>query len=238
MSTSSTFKYRGPDKRSPFPFNRDNVSPSGYRTIPLTETAGDDGLAEACRLWWLLEDPAIEVTMSGSMTCLFGSFGVSGTLSPPSSDPLVDPYLRSSGSVWGTSIPTTAIGSFLESSSGTPSGIATSTGISATFTFHIAYEAGKWLLAYAAFGGIGAEYVPIFEGEPTPDGVYMSVFFHQGDAGDIPAEEESITTVVTFDFAGYTISILKVHYVYGYGITDEGSSSLSISASPTFYTLV
>ena len=58
MSTSPTFKYRGPDKWCPFPFNRDEAIFSGVggdNSIALTETDGDEGLAEACRLWWLLE---------------------------------------------------------------------------------------------------------------------------------------------------------------------------------------
>jgi hypothetical protein len=78
VPTSPTFKYRGPDKRCPFPFNRDAAtSPgSGYDYVTLTETAGDEGLAEACRLWWLLEE--VVFTPSGSVS---GSFGLEITFS-------------------------------------------------------------------------------------------------------------------------------------------------------------
>jgi hypothetical protein len=66
VSTSPTFKYRGPDKRCPFPFNRDEATelPSYYGYVTLTETDGDEGLAEACRLWWLIEE--VVFTPTGS----------------------------------------------------------------------------------------------------------------------------------------------------------------------------
>lgn len=69
MSTSPKFKYRGPDKRCPFPFAREaaSVPYSNYRDyVTLTPSGGDEGLAEACRLWWLLD--SMVLTPSGTIT--------------------------------------------------------------------------------------------------------------------------------------------------------------------------
>jgi len=68
VPTSPSFKYRGPDKRCPFPFNRDAAtSPGlGYDYVALTASGGDAGLAEACRLWWLME--GVVVTPAGTCT--------------------------------------------------------------------------------------------------------------------------------------------------------------------------
>lgn len=57
MPTSATFKYRGPDKLCPFPFSRLSVTGPEYggnEPILLNSTDGDDGLAEACRLFWTI----------------------------------------------------------------------------------------------------------------------------------------------------------------------------------------
>ena len=83
MSTSPTFKYRGPDKRCPFPFNRDDANYSYGVSVALTASGGDEGLAEACRIWWLLE------SISFSASCTFSS--ASGGTIPLSISSATDP---------------------------------------------------------------------------------------------------------------------------------------------------
>ena len=60
MSNADTFKYRGPDKRAPFPFNRDvATAPAGpYDYVVLAS------LQEACDIWWRLESISLEATFT------------------------------------------------------------------------------------------------------------------------------------------------------------------------------
>jgi len=73
MSTSPTFKYRGTDKRCPFPFDRDAVTvptmtDAAYegRHALLPQADGDEGLNEACRLFWLTESFTLTLTATSS----------------------------------------------------------------------------------------------------------------------------------------------------------------------------
>jgi hypothetical protein len=59
MSVATSFKYY-----RPFPFCTDDATaPAGdVDFIVLNETSGDEGLAEAMRLWWVMEDVALRPT--------------------------------------------------------------------------------------------------------------------------------------------------------------------------------
>jgi hypothetical protein len=81
MSTSPTFKYRGPDKRCPFPFDRDAVTvptmtDAAYdgRHALLPQADGDEGLNEACRLFWLTESFTLTLTATSSSETVTRSF--------------------------------------------------------------------------------------------------------------------------------------------------------------------
>jgi hypothetical protein len=79
VSVADPFKYRGPDKRAAFPFCRETAdgeyfagqhnfvaAPSdSYDYVTLTASGGDEGLAEAMRLWWNLE--SVSLTPTGYM---------------------------------------------------------------------------------------------------------------------------------------------------------------------------
>ena len=75
MSTSPTFKYRGYDKRCPFTFSRESaIDQQGGDYVTLTASGGDEGLAEACRIWWLIESVTLTPTGSVTFTSSFSPF--------------------------------------------------------------------------------------------------------------------------------------------------------------------
>lgn len=214
MSTSATFKYRGPDKRCPFPFNRDATTSDptpgrgGASYVDLTASGGDEGLAEACRLWWLIE--SVTMTPTGTADAMDGgdSFTCTFSGSVASSSPSLVPYERvqtvanrmTFGAVDGYNV----------------------------FEYWVAYVSSKWRLYYffvfavADDGGYG-------------DGRFVQLLISNQGAYASPSSSG------TFSLFGYTLSWESVAGVGGF-YTDPpptpGISGVGLSATSTFYTLV
>lgn len=156
MSTSPTFKYRGPDKRCPFPFNRGAVTvapgardPDLVAVIPLTESGGDEGLAEACRIFWLLN--TVSGTVSGSASLAGNTLPASGSISVSTRAGAIIPRERCAlESLPGFIFSTTSLGASGSSSgdTGMPGGF-TSFNFeygNRTFIARIEYTSSSWHL--------------------------------------------------------------------------------------------
>jgi hypothetical protein len=214
VPTSPTFKYRGPDKRCPFPFNRDAaIAPgSSYKYVTLTETSGDEGLAEACRLWWLLQEVVFTPTGSSEY--------------PQTPYPPITASFSEVHTVTNSVEPIDRVAStdleFLGGSG--DSGGGSEDGWSYDATFRIAYVSSEWRLYYRfAFSArtFAGEYFP---GDPYFFSVYIS------------SSEDDSNGSGTFSLFGYTLNWHGAGYMDGIGdvmpITGGG-----LTATSTFYEL-
>ena len=214
MSTSPTFKYRGPDKRCPFPFNRDattsNPTPgrSGASYVDLTASGGDEGLDEACRLWWLIE--SVTMTPAGTADAMDGgdSFTCTFSGSIASSAPSLVPNQR---------VQTVANSMTYGANDGDN-----------LFEYWVAYVSSKWRLYYFYTFTVGSD-----GGFGPPRYIYLrlrnpGIFVSPSSSG-------------TFSLFGYTLSWESEAAAVGF-FTDPpptpGISGVGLSASSSFYTLV
>jgi len=210
VSTSPTFKYRGPDKRCPFPFGRDAAFDQGGDYVTLTASGGDEGLAEACRIWWLLESVTLTPTGSVTFTQIFS------------------PY---------TAITTTFAGDLAFVSYGAPverissanviaydgapiTGTATNGYSEGQIYLTLGYVGGSWRLYYII-------YITLFNGSPGTETAFGGITDPFNGGGG---------TTGTFSLLGYTLSYLQfLGSQDGYNVTTSG---LGLSATSTSYTLV
>jgi hypothetical protein len=214
VPTSPTFKYWGPDKRCPFPFNRDAAtSPgSGYKYVTLTETSGDEGLAEACRLWWLIQEVVFTPT---------GSSEYPQTPNPPITASFSEVH-TATNSVEPVDRVALTDSEFLGDSG--DSGGGSEDGWSYYAFFSISYVSSEWRLYYN-FGFTARTFVgELFPGDPY--------FFSVG----IFSNDYEYTVSGTFSLFGYTLNW------YGLGAMDGDSelktvTGAGLSATSTFYTL-
>jgi hypothetical protein len=215
VPTSPTFKYRGPDKRCPFPFNRDAATwpGGGYKYVTLTETSGDEGLAEACRLWWLLQEVVFTPT---------GSSEYPQTPYPPITATLSEVHTVTNSVEPVDRVALTDL-EFLDGSGDSAGG--SEDGWNYYATFKIAYVSSEWRLYYLFFFGARTFAGEYFPGEPFFFNVYI-----------ISSEDDS-TGSGTFSLFGYTLNWYGTGYMEGIGdfmpITGGG-----LTATSTFYTLV
>jgi hypothetical protein len=219
VPTSPTFKYRGPDKRCPFPFNRDAAtSPGGgYKYVTLTETSGDEGLAEACRLWWLLQEVVFTPT---------GSSEYPQTPYPPITASFSEVH-TANNSVEPVDRVASTDREFLGDSGN--SGGGSEDGWSYYAFLRIAYVSSEWRLYYQFSFSARTFVGEYFPGEPDPQPYFFSVY--------ISSSEDDSAGSGTFSLFGYTLNWYGAGYMDGIGeympITGGG-----ITATSTFYSLV
>ena len=219
MSTSQTFKYRGPDKRCPFPDNRDEMNAPFFSgaSVPLTASAGDEGLGEACRLWWLLE------TISFSASCTFSS-PTQGTTSlslSSSTQPAVGGFPRFLE-------PVDRVGS-VSAIAGEICGIGSTSGSDEVYV-KIYYSGGSWRLS--ASTGTGLYYSDL----------YSSAYYDISDASIGSGFDGSYYSVANsgdVTILGYTFPTRFTQVsADSAGLLDWSISGQSMSLTGTFYTLV
>ena len=218
MSTSPTFKYRGPDKRCPFPFNRDEMIDLSYgASVPLTASGGDEGLGEACRLWWLLDT----ISFSASCTLSSPTHGTTSFSLSSSTQPAVggfprflEPVDRVEGDV----------------AAGQICGNGSTSGSDEVYVA-IHYSGGSWRLSASNMGNMSfptlyssADYSisGAAIGSSFSDGVYYSV----ADSGNVTILGYTFPTRLTQVSADSS------------GFLDWSISGQSMGLTGTFYTLV
>lgn len=219
MSTSPTFKYRGPDKRCPFPFNRDAATAPGssYRYVTLNETSGDEGLAEACRLWWLLQE--VDFTPTGSSEY------------PQTPYPSITASFSEVHTVTNSVEPVDRVAStgreFLGGSG--DSGYGSEDGWGYFAFFRIAYVSSEWRLYYNFGFSAGTFVAELFPGDPDPQPYFFNVIIASNDS------EYAVSG--TFSLFGYTLNW------YGLGAMDgedeiKTVTGAGLTATSTFFSLV
>lgn len=246
MSTSPTFKYRGPDKRCPFPFNQDAAigftSPSAGASVALTETSGDLGLAEACRLWWLLESASftISATFSTSTDSETGTYTGSGAHS--SVQPMnLSPVNR----VGWTSSAYSAKGQMLD-------GLGTNTSSYTVFPVYttslaaaIVFSSGRWRLQccasartpselFVSSNMMGSAEWAISDATTGMDVIDPDVYYGNSvaNSGNVDLFGYSFPTRVFCSFSTFYPATYPADFLL-ITVTDK-----SMAVTPAFYTLV
>ena len=187
-------------------------------SVPLTASGGDEGLGEACRLWWLLE------TISFSASCTFSSpdQGTASFSVSSSTAPAVGGFPRFLE-------PVDRVGD-VSAIAGQICGIGSTSGSDEVYVT-IYYSGGSWRLSAAVMGD------PIFS-HPDSDVAYWisdatiesgydaGVYYSRADSGDV--------TILGYTFPTRLIQTS----VYSADYLNWSISGQSMGLTGTFYTLV